>query len=125
MRRGSMEAPPGGSAARPQLVGRTRELATVDALLEAVRRGLSATLVIRGEAGLGKTALLVYAVSRASEFRVVKAIGIESETNVGFAGLHQLLVPFLPRLHRLSPPQRHALGGAFRLALGPSQIRRA
>src|SRR6202162_2822198 len=121
MRRGSMEAPPGGSAAR--LVGRTRELATVDALLEAVRRGLSATLVIRGEAGLGKTALLVYAVSRASEFRVVKAIGIESETNVGFAGLHQLLVPFLPRLDRLPPPQRNALGVAFGLAMGPTPER--
>jgi len=116
-----MEAPPGGSAAR--LVGRTRELATVDALLEAVRRGLSATLVIRGEAGLGKTALLVYAVSRASEFRVVKAIGIESETNVGFAGLHQLLVPFLPRLDRLPPPQRNALGVAFGLAMGPTPER--
>ncbi|HEX9094868.1 MAG TPA: LuxR C-terminal-related transcriptional regulator [Candidatus Dormibacteraeota bacterium] len=118
-----MEAPPGGSAGRPQLVGRTRELATVDALLEAVRRGLSATLVIRGEAGLGKTALLDYAISTAGDFRVVKAIGIESETNVGFAGLHQLLVPFLPRLERLPPPQRNALGVAFGLAMGPTPER--
>jgi DNA-binding CsgD family transcriptional regulator len=118
-----MEAPPGGSAARQQLVGRTRELATVDVLLEAVRRGLSATLVIRGEAGLGKTALLDYAIRTASDFRVVKAIGIESETNVGFAGLHQLLIPFLPRLDRLPPPQRNALGVAFGLAMGPTPER--
>lgn len=118
-----MEAPPGGSAARPQLVGRSRELATVDALLEDVRHGLSATLVIRGEAGLGKTALLDSALSTASDFRVVKAIGIESETNVGFAGLHQLLIPFLPRLDRLPPPQRNALGVAFGLAMGPTPER--
>ncbi|HSO93823.1 MAG TPA: AAA family ATPase, partial [Candidatus Dormibacteraeota bacterium] len=118
-----MEAPRGGSAARKQLVGRTRELETVETLLDAVRRGLSATLVIRGEAGLGKTALLDYAHRTAIDFRVVKAIGIESETNVGFGSLHQLLIPFLPRLDRLPPPQRNALGVAFGLAMGPTPER--
>lgn len=118
-----MRAPPSGSATKRQLLGRSGELATIDALLETVRGGMSGAVVIRGEAGIGKTALLEHAINTASDFRVVRALGIESETNVGFAALHQLLVPFLPRIARLPPPQRNSLGVAFGLALGPTPER--
>ena len=102
------------------LVNRVRERAALDALLQAVRLGMSGTLVLRGEAGIGKTALLERAVGSASDFRVVRALGIESEMELGFAGLHQLVVPFLPKLERLPGPQYHALASAFGLiADGP------
>lgn len=98
-----------------QLVDRTRETAALDALLEAVRLGMSGKLVLRGEPGIGKTALLEHAVATASDFRVVRAIGIESEMQLGFAGLHQVVVPFLTQLPQLPPPQHKALGAAFGL----------
>src|SRR5713226_608158 len=85
-----------GAANSRHLVNRVRETAALDALLEAVRLGMSGTLVLRGEAGIGKTALLEHAVRSASDFRVVRALGIESEMERGFAGLHQLVVSFLP-----------------------------
>jgi DNA-binding CsgD family transcriptional regulator len=74
--------------------------------------------VLRGEAGIGKTALLEWAISSANDFRAVRALGIESEMELGFAGLHQLVVPFLSRLERLPAPQRHALASAFGLIAG-------
>lgn len=114
----------GGSAAvRPHLIGRTRETAALNALLDAVRRGMSGKLLIRGEAGIGKTALLEHLISTASDFRVIKALGIESEMSLGFAGLHQLIVPFLPKVDRLPVPQRDALAVAFGLAPGPTPER--
>jgi DNA-binding CsgD family transcriptional regulator len=79
---------------------------------------MSGTLVLRGEAGIGKTALLERAVSSASDFRVVRALGIEWEMELGFAGLHQLVAPFLSRLDRLPTPQRDALASAFGLMAG-------
>jgi DNA-binding CsgD family transcriptional regulator len=100
------------------LVDRARERAALDVLLDAVRHGLSGTLVLRGEAGIGKTALLEWAIGSANDFRVVRALGIESEMELGFAGLHQLVVPFLSRLERLPTPQRHALASAFGLIAG-------
>jgi DNA-binding CsgD family transcriptional regulator len=109
-----------GTVFRPGLVDRVRERAALDDLLDAVRHGFSATLVLRGEAGIGKTALLESAIASASDFRVVRALGIESEMELGFAGLHQLVVPFLPRLERLPAPQGDALASAFgRIAGGP------
>lgn len=101
-----------------QLVDRTRETAALDALLEAVRLGMSGKLILRGEPGIGKTALLEHAVAAASDFRVVRAVGIESEMELGFAGLHQVVVPFLTQLDQLPPPQQKALGAAFGLVSG-------
>jgi len=104
----------------PGLVDRAREKAALGGLLDAVRNGLSGTLVLRGEAGIGKTALLDWAITSANDFRVVRALGIESEMELGFAGLHQLVVPFLSRLERLPASQHHALASAFGLiADGP------
>jgi AAA ATPase domain len=102
----------------PGLVDRARERVALDDLLDAVRHGLSGTLVFRGEAGIGKTALLECAISSASDFRVVRALGIESEMELGFAGLHQLVVPFLSRLVDLPAPQYQALASAFGLITG-------
>ena len=80
-------------------------------------------LVLRGEAGVGKTALLDYAVASAEGLRVVRAVGLESEMELAFAGLHQLCGPVLDWLPRLPAPQRAALGTAFGLATGPEPDR--
>ena len=100
------------------LRGRGRECEALDRLLVAVREGESAALVLRGEAGVGKTALLEYAVERASDFQVERAAGLESETELEFAGLHQLCSRALNRLEQLPVPQREALGAAFGLTSG-------
>jgi AAA ATPase domain len=110
------ERPPGSSR---RLLGRRRECEALDALLEGVRDGRSAVLVVRGEAGMGKTALLEYAAESASDLRVVRALGVESEMELPFAALHQLCGPMLDRLERLPSPQRDALGTAFGLRAGP------
>jgi AAA ATPase domain len=81
-----------------ELLGRLAERAALDRLLERARAGRSAVLVVRGEPGIGKTALLDYAASRASGFRVVRAGGVESEMELPYAGLHQLCLPLLDRL---------------------------
>jgi DNA-binding CsgD family transcriptional regulator len=104
---------------RPRLLGRAQEKITLMGLLEGVRLGLSGTLVLRGEPGIGKTALLEHMIDAATDFRVARALGIESEMKLGFAGLHQLVVPFLPQLNRLPVPQRGALASVFGLAAGP------
>jgi DNA-binding CsgD family transcriptional regulator len=97
------------------MVGRAEECATLDRLLAAARRGSSGVLVLRGEPGVGKTALLRH-VARAGDMRVVQVTGVQSEAELGFAALHQLLVPFLGSLERLPAPQRQALASAFGLA---------
>ena len=74
--------------------------------------------MLRGEPGIGKTALLGYAAERAAGFQVVRAAGAESEMELPFAGLHQLCGPMLGGLGRLPPPQRDALGTAFGLSSG-------
>jgi predicted ATP-dependent serine protease len=99
--------------AGPRLRGRTSECEALDRLLENVRAGHSRVLVVRGEAGVGKTALLEYLAAAASGYRVVRAAGVESEMELAFAGLHQLCAPLLGRLKRLPGPQREALGTAF------------
>jgi DNA-binding CsgD family transcriptional regulator len=104
-----------GSALR----GRRSECARLDGLLAGVRAGRSAALVVRGEAGVGKTALLDYVAESAADLRVLRAAGVESEMELAFAALHQICGPVLDRLVRLPAPQRDALGIAFGLQAGP------
>src|ERR1700730_9018215 len=101
------------------LVGRSADCGALDDLVEAVRSGLSRSLVIVGEAGIGKTSLLPYAGQAACGLRTVSCAGVESELRLGFAALHRMLVPFLDRIGRLPFPQRDALGSAFGLSAGP------
>ncbi len=110
-------SPIGGRAA--ELVGRRSERELFDGLIEAVREGESRVLVVRGEPGVGKTALLEYLAEQASSLRVARASGIQSEMELAFAGLHQLLASMLDRLDRLPVPQRDALRTAFGLSTGP------
>jgi DNA-binding CsgD family transcriptional regulator len=100
------------------LRGRCRECEVLDRLLEALRGGQSGALVLRGESGIGKTELLEYALDSASDLRVLRAVGVESEMELTFAALHQLCAPLLDRLPRLPDPQREALGAAFGLSSG-------
>jgi len=100
------------------LVDRREHREAIEDLLDAVRAGMSGTLVLQGEAGIGKTALLEYAIESARDFRVARVVGVESEMELGFAGLHQLLLTFLGGVDRLPGPQRDALGSAFGLAAG-------
>src|SRR5258708_36432145 len=83
--------------------------------MASARGGMGSALVLRGEPGIGKTALLDYAVESAAGFRVARAGGVESEMELPYAALHQLCVPILGRLERLPGPQRDALGVAFGL----------
>jgi tetratricopeptide (TPR) repeat protein len=105
------------------LSGRGGECATLDGVLEGVRSGRSAALVVRGEAGAGKTALLRYTVDSAVGLLVIRAVGVESEMELAFAALHQLCAPVLDRLEDLPGPQRDALRIAFALAEGPAPDR--
>ncbi|HEY6760012.1 MAG TPA: AAA family ATPase [Baekduia sp.] len=101
-----------------KLRGRDTERAALDDLLASARAGRSETLVLRGEAGVGKTALLDYAVESASDFRVLRVAGVESEMELPFAALHQLCAPLRPYLDRLPGPQRDALSTTFGLSAG-------
>ena len=103
----------------PVLLGRAAERELLDRLLENVRAGQSAVLVVRGEAGVGKTALLHYCARQASGFHVARIAGVESEMELPFAGLHQLCAPMLGRLGALPQPQQAALGVALGLSSGP------
>src|SRR5580700_2072190 len=100
------------------LAGRGAETARLDRLLADARAGQSAVLVLRGEPGIGKTALLSYAAESAAGFQVFRAAGVESEMELPFAGLHQLCGPMLVGVGQLPPPQRAALGTAFGLSSG-------
>jgi DNA-binding NarL/FixJ family response regulator len=101
-----------------RLFGRTGELDVLRQLIANVRSGRSAVLVMRGEAGIGKTELLGHLISEASGFTVARGVGVESEMELPFAGLHQLCAPMLDRLDSLPAPQRHGLGVAFGLESG-------
>jgi DNA-binding CsgD family transcriptional regulator len=101
------------------LLGRAAETAALAAVLAAVRGGLSGVLVLCGEAGIGKTVLLEWAAGQADDMQVARVTGVQAEMGLGFAGLHQLLVPFLDGLDGLPRPQRRALGSAFGLVDGP------
>ncbi len=103
---------------RPALRGRSSECALLDGLVLAVRRGESRSLVLRGEAGIGKTALLEYLIASASDLTVVRAVGVEAEMELAYASLHQLCGPLLDRLDRLPAPQRQAMEIVFGLSAG-------
>src|SRR3954464_9722874 len=107
----------------PVLLGRVGGRQQLDRLLDNVRAGQSAVLVIRGEAGVGKTALLHYCARQASGFRVARIAGVESEMALPFAGLHQLCAPMLDRLDALPEPQQAALGVALGLSSGAAPRR--
>src|SRR5215475_1967293 len=110
---------PSGSGKLPSLRGRCRECTVLDELLEQVRRGRSTVLVMCGEAGVGKTALLEYLAGRALGCRLARVTGVQSEMALAFAGLHQLCAPMLSGADCLPVPQREALRTAFGLAEGP------
>jgi DNA-binding CsgD family transcriptional regulator len=100
------------------LTGRRSERDVLDRLIDALGAGESRALVLRGEPGVGKTALLEYVVEQASGFRVVRAAGVQSEMELAYAGLHQLLASMLDRLEGLPVPQSESLRTAFGLASG-------
>ncbi|HEY9393598.1 MAG TPA: AAA family ATPase [Nocardioides sp.] len=102
----------------PNLVGRQRELAVLDDLLSGLRSGQSAVLVIRGEAGIGKSVLLRYVAAKAKAVAVTRAQGIEADMELAYASLHQLCGPFLGAVDGLPAPQRDALEVAFGMSAG-------
>jgi DNA-binding CsgD family transcriptional regulator len=106
------------AARTPAFLGRTRERGALDGMLETIRGGESAVLVIRGDAGIGKTALLRYCARQASDCRVAQIAGVESEMELPYAALHQLCGPVLGELVALPEPQERALKVAFGLAAG-------
>jgi DNA-binding CsgD family transcriptional regulator len=110
---------PAGRMVSDALVGRSADCRALDDLVDAVRGGLSRSLVIAGEAGIGKTSLLRYAARAAVGVRTVSVAGVESELRLGFAALHRMLVPYLGRIGALPAPQRDALSSAFGLSAGP------
>jgi DNA-binding CsgD family transcriptional regulator len=101
----------------PQVFGRDSEAAVVQRLLVAAREGISGTLVVVGEPGVGKTELMRHAVDAATGMRILKARGVESESELAFSGLHDIFRPVLSRLDQIPAPQAAALAGA--LGLGP------
>jgi hypothetical protein len=105
------------------LLNRETERAALDSLLADVRSGRGRAMVVRGEAGVGKSALLDYAIRAAAGMRVAHAVGMESEMELAFASLHQLCLPLLDRVESLPGPQRDALGVAFGLREGAAPDR--
>ena len=114
-----MTGPMSAGGKLPSLYGRHRECAVLDELLGQVRSGRGTVLVMRGEAGVGKSALLEYLATRARGCRLARAAGVQSEMELPFAGLHQLFAPMLGRLEHLPVPQQEALRIALGLADGP------
>jgi len=115
-----MSATPAVRGRGEHLQGRQREREVLDRLLQAARNGSGGVLVLHGEPGVGKTALLEYAVEAGVEFRVARTIGVEGEMELPFAALQHLCAPFLELMQRLPQPQRDALAVAFGLSAGPS-----
>jgi DNA-binding CsgD family transcriptional regulator len=102
----------------PVLLGRTSERELLDRMLVQVRGGQSPVLVLHGEAGIGKTALLRYAARQAAGFRVAEVVGVQAEMELPFAGIHQLCAPMLSHLDALPEPQRNALNVALGISPG-------
>jgi DNA-binding CsgD family transcriptional regulator len=101
-----------------RLVGRQRERAVLERLLGTARNGRGSVLVVHGEPGVGKTALLEYAAETAEDFRVVRTAGVEGEMTLDYAALQQLCAPIIELAERLPDPQRDALGVAFGIGAG-------
>src|ERR1700736_530125 len=106
-----------------EVVDRHAECGVLDQFVAAVRAGESRALVVSGEAGVGKTALLDYLAGNASGCRVGRTAGYQSEMELAFAALHQLCAPLLDNLERLPVPQRDALRIAFGMGSGPTPDR--
>jgi len=113
-----METRFAGPEPHAALLGRDSECAALDGLVSAIRGGDSRVLVLRGEAGIGKTALLEYVVRSALDLTVLRAVGVESEMELAYASLQQLCAPLLSHLERLPSPQREALRVVFGLSQG-------
>jgi ATP/maltotriose-dependent transcriptional regulator MalT len=113
----------GSGASATELIGRAKECRALAELLDAARAGQSRVLVVRGDAGIGKTALLQSLIDSAQGFRVVYATGVESEMELPFAVLHQLCASMLDRLTDLPDPQRDAARTVFGLATGTAPDR--
>jgi DNA-binding CsgD family transcriptional regulator/tetratricopeptide (TPR) repeat protein len=111
---GRLHGPVGLSGLR----GRAKECAQLDELVTAIRRGESQSLVLRGEPGIGKTALLEHLVAAAADMTVVRSVGVQSDIELAYAGLHQLCGPLLDRLERLPAPQRQAVEIVFGVSAG-------
>ncbi|MBW8699132.1 hypothetical protein MBT84_05985 [Streptomyces sp. MBT84] len=109
--------------ARTGLIGRRHECLVLDDLLARARAGQSGVLVVRGEAGIGKTELLRYLLDRAAGCRIVRVAGVQSEMELSYAGLHQLCAPLRSRLDDLPEPQRNALRTAFGMQIGDAPDR--
>ncbi|WP_127504760.1 helix-turn-helix transcriptional regulator [Actinoplanes solisilvae] len=105
------------------LTGRGEECALLDRLISAVGAGESRVLVVRGQAGVGKTALLDHVSTHATGCRVLRIVGVQAEMELPYAGLHQLLAPSIGVLQRLPKPQQRAVGTAFGLSPGPTPDR--
>src|SRR5580693_8752100 len=118
-----MVTPSRGRERAAELRGRLDELGFLDRLIDAVRADQSRALVLSGEAGVGKTALLDYVAGHAAGCRVVRAAGVQSEMELAFAGLQQLCKPLLDHLDRLPGPQGEALAIAFGLSAGAAPDR--
>jgi hypothetical protein len=106
------------TSSRPALVGRRAECDPLSGLVAAAEAGRSQVLVVRGQAGIGTSALLQFVLERATGCRVTRAAGVESETELPSGGPHQLCQPFLDRRGTLPGPQQDALGTAFGLRSG-------
>ena len=102
------------------MLGRQPEREVLERLLEAARGGHGGVLVVHGEPGVGKTALLEYAVEAGRAFRVARTVGVEGEMELAYAALQQLCSPILELIERLPQPQRDALAVAFGLSAGPA-----
>ncbi|MBO1413237.1 AAA family ATPase [Streptomyces sp. FH025] len=107
-----------GNPLSPPLRGRAREQEVLDELLLDLRRGHSRVLVLRGESGVGKTALLTYLAGRAPAGRVVRTVGVETDPEIAYSALRQTCAPLLDHLDRLPATQRAALATALELGMG-------
>jgi DNA-binding CsgD family transcriptional regulator len=105
------------------LLGRAAEQETLDRLVSDALAGRSGVVVLRGEAGVGKSALLGHVSERVADWHVARAVGVESEMELPYSALHQLCAPMLDRLDRLPAPQRAALATVFGLSTGPAPDR--
>ena len=106
-----------------RLLGRDAECQALDRLVKDAVDGRSRVVVLRGEAGIGKSALLAYVADRTEGMRLARAVGVESEMELAYNGLHQLCAPILDHLERLPQPQRNALATVFGLSDGPAPDR--
>lgn len=113
----------GSSGSTPALIGRRRECAELADLVSAVRKGRSQTLVLEGDAGVGKTALLEYLTEAAAECLIIEVAGVESEMELAYAGLQQFCAPLLDGLERIPTVQRDALHTALGVTSGHSPDR--